>query len=281
MLHPLIFLEQFHPIAPLLVATSMLGICAGVLGCFTLLRSQSLFGDAMAHASLPGIALTFMLTATTNPIILLVGGSCTSLLAALLVHILRTKTRLKVDAILGSLLSFFFGTGLVLMTIMQRTCSAQQAVLGKFLFGNAALLLYQDMYTILGVGICILACITLFWKELVLFTFDNTLTRSIGYPVRALDIMLTCLLVVLIGIGMQTVGIILITALLIAPAAAARQWTVHMHTMALISALSGVFATCLGTLLSYYIQTLPTGPAVVVIATLVACLSLMLCPEKA
>lgn len=272
-------LEQLHPLTALLLATSMLGACAGILGCFTLLRSQSLFGDAMAHASLPGVAITFMLTSSTNPVILLLGGSFTSLLAALLMHGIQTKTRLKVDAILGSLLSFFFGVGLVLMTIMQRSCSAQQAVLGKFLFGNAALLLHSDMYTILIIGGGIITCVLLFFKELMLFTFDGTAAKSMGYSTRMIDILLICLLVLLIGIGMQTVGIMLITALLIAPAAAARQWTRHLHTMTILSALFGIIATCVGTILSYNIQTLPTGPAIIVVATLIACVSLI-CGQK-
>lgn len=267
--------EHAHPLVPLIIATSVLGICAGILGCFTLLRGQSLFGDAMAHASLPGIAVTFMLTGTTSPLTLLAGGTCASLIGALVLYGIQATTRLKIDTTLGCILSFFFGTGLVLMTIMQRSCGAQQAVLGKFLFGNAALLLHRDMYTIVITGGCILVCIMLCWKELAVFTFDAVFTKSIGYSVKFLDILLIVLLTILIGIGMQTVGVILITALLIAPAAAARQWTGHLHTMALLSALFGALSTTLGSIISYHYETIPTGPAIVVVATALACASLL------
>ncbi|MBS1987970.1 metal ABC transporter permease [Candidatus Dependentiae bacterium] len=268
-------LEQIHPLIPLVITMGMLGLSAGVLGCFTLLRGQSLFGDAMAHASLPGIALTFMATQTTNPLVLLAGGSCASLVGAFLLHWIKANTRLKIDAILGCILSFFFGTGLVLLAIIQRSYSAQQAILGRFLFGNAALLLYSDMFTIFFTGGSIVALVLLFWKEFSVFTFDSTFAQSIGYSARLLDMLLTLLFIVLIGIGIQTVGVLLITTLLIAPAAAARQWTSYLHSMALLAAVFGIFSTTAGTILSYYYETIPTGPAMVVIATTLTCVSLL------
>jgi len=268
-------LEQIHPLIPLIITMSMLGISAGILGCFTLLRGQSLFGDAMAHASLPGIALTFMATQTTNPLLLLTGGSCASLIGAFLLHWIQENTRLKTDAILGCILSFFFGTGLMLLAIIQRSYSAQQAILGKFLFGNAALLLHNDMFTIFFMGGCIVTLALLFWKEFSVVTFDATFTQSIGYSARFLDILLTLLFIILIGIGIQTVGVLLITTLLIAPAAAARQWTSCLRSMALLSAFFSIVSTTAGTILSYYYQTIPTGPAMVVIATTLTCVSLL------
>jgi manganese/zinc/iron transport system permease protein len=276
MVNPLAFLAAIHPLLPLLLATSMLGICAGVLGCFALLRGQSLFGDAMAHASLPGIALVYMFTQTDNPALLLCGGSCASALGALLLYGIRSTTTLKTDAILGSILSFFFGTGLMLMTIMQRTYPAQQAILGKFLFGNAALLLHRDIAVIIIGGCFIVLAITLFWKELISFAFDTQFTQAIGYSTRILDLLLTTLMILLIGIGMQTVGVILITTLLIAPAAAARQWTKQVPAMACVAAIIGIIATISGAFLSYYAQDLPTGPTIVLCATLLAFASLFL-----
>ncbi len=274
-------LEQIHPLIPLIITMSMLGMSAGILGCFTLLRGQSLFGDAMAHASLPGIALTFMATQTTNPLLLLAGGSCTSLVGAFLLHWIQAHTRLKIDAILGCILSFFFGTGLVLLAIIQRSYSAQQAILGKFLFGNAALLLYSDMLTIFFIGGGIFALVLLFWKEFSVFTFDSTLAQSIGYSSRFLDRLLTFLFIILIGIGIQTVGVLLITTLLIAPAAAARQWTSYLHSMALLAAFFGIISTTAGTILSYSYQSIPTGPAIIVIATTLTCVSLLITSRNA
>lgn len=275
MLTPLFaWLGSIHQLLPLLIAVGALGACAGIFGCFTLLRKQSLFGDTMAHASLPGIALVFMLTQTTNPFLLLLGGSSTSLLGALLVHSMQKKTRLKIDAILGCILSFFFGLGLLLMSIIQRSYSAQQAILGKFLFGNAALLLDSDLSALFLISILLISVIILCYKEITCFTFDATFMHALGYSTQNLNIFFILLLVILIGISMQTVGTLLITTLLIAPAAAARQWTYHFHIMLFLSACFGAFSTIIGTLISYHCQSLPTGPSMIATATILACTSL-------
>lgn len=267
---------QHHTIILILMGTGFLGICAGVLGCFALLRESSLFGDTMAHAALPGIAAMFLCTGSKNPAVLLLGGMLSSTLGAYMITWIRTTTRLKPETILATILSLFFGTGLVLMTIMQRTCSADQAILGKFLFGNAALLLTHEVCAIIGASCAVLLCIWFFWKELKLFTFDQTLAHALGYSPTKLDIVLTFLMITMIGIGLQTVGVILITTLLIAPAAAARQWSSQLSSMAFLSALFGACSACMGTLVSYQFEQIPTGPAIVVTATGFAFISVII-----
>lgn len=253
----------------------MVGMLSGVLGVFVLLRGQTLLGDAVAHAALPGIALTFLITHSKNPLLLLMGGVCSGALGMVLVTMVTTQTRLKKDAAQGMVLSIFFGFGLVLLTIIQKQPIAHQSMLNKFLFGNIATLLYTELLLIAAVTVSAFVCLGLFWKELIAFVFDASYIRVVGFGHLFLTFLLSGLLLMAIVIGLQSVGVILMSTMLIAPAVAARQWTSCVGNMVRLSGFFGAFAGVLGVLLSNSIADMPTGPMIVVIATVLVIVSLV------
>jgi manganese/zinc/iron transport system permease protein len=257
-----------------LIGITVLGITSGLIGTFVLLRQQSLLGDAISHASLPGMALAFLATHSKNPLILMFGGAVAGGIATILLRVITEKTPLKKDAALGIILSVFFGIGLVLITVIQKIPIASQSILNKFLFGSVSTLLKSDVYAMCAVSSLVLVVIILFWKEFVLLTFDQPYAHTIGYRVFWLDTLLTSLVVLTIMIGLQTVGVILMSSMLIAPAAAARQWTIRVVPMAVLAMIFAVSANVIGACISSQISQLPTGPTIVVILSIFVLISL-------
>ena len=262
------------------LGSAALGITSGALGTFAVLRRQSLLGDAISHAALPGVALAFLLTGSKASFVLVVGAALAGFLATLLVIGVVSTTRIKYDTALGIVLSVFFGFGLVLLTLIQRRPDASQAGLDRFLFGQAAALLQSDLVTMAILGGAALLLMLLAWKELKLLAFDEDFGTSLGFPMRALDVLLTGLLVVAIVIGLQTVGVVLMAAMVIAPAAAARQWTDRLGLVAALAAGFGAAAGVSGAVLSSETERLPTGPTIVLCATVIVLVSLLLAPRR-
>src|ERR671913_844291 len=256
------------------LGSAALGLTSGALGSFAVLRRQSLLGDAISHAALPGVAVAFLLTGSKAPLVLVAGAALAGFLGTLLVMGVVRTTRVKYDTALGIVLSVFFGVGLVLLTFIQRRPDASQAGLDRFLFGQAAGLLRRDLVTMAILGGLALAVMLLVWKELKLLAFDPDYGTSLGFPMRALDVLLTSLLVVAIVIGLQTVGVVLMAAMGIAPAAAARQWTDRLGLGATLAAGFGALAGIVGSVVSAETERLPTGPTIVLCATAIVLVSL-------
>ncbi len=262
------------------LGTAALGLTSGILGSFAVLRKQSLLGDAIAHAALPGVALAFLLTGSRDPLLLVLGAALAGWLGALFVMGVTRQTRIKQDAALGVVLSVFFGFGMVLLTIIQRMPTASKAGLDRFLFGQAATLLARDVLTTAGLGSIAVTIVILLWKEFKLLSFDPAYTQSMGYPVQRLDVLLTTLTVIAIVVGLQTVGVVLMSAMLVAPAAAARQWTNRLEPMVLLSGTFGALVGVLGAITSAQVAQLPTGPTIVLYMSGVVLVSLMIAPER-
>lgn len=262
------------------LGAATLGIVSGALGSYAVLRRQSLLGDAISHAALPGIALAFLLTRSKEPVVLMIGAAIAGWLGTLLMMSIVRTTRIKDDSALGLILSVFFGFGLMLLTFIQRQPDAGQAGLDKFLFGQAAALLQRDVITMAVLGGLALLTMAIFWKEFKLLSFDPDYGASLGYPMRWLDILLTTLLVIAIVIGLQTVGVVLMSAMIVAPAAAARQWTDRLGVMVTLSALFGAVAGVSGAVISSSVQQLPTGPTIVLCISAIVLLSLFFAPNR-
>ncbi|MGZ8474131.1 MAG: metal ABC transporter permease [Candidatus Deferrimicrobiaceae bacterium] len=262
------------------LGAAFLGIVNGVLGSFAVLRKQSLLGDAISHAALPGIALAFLLTGSKATIVLLLGAAAAGWIGTLLVMNIVKNTRVKYDSALGLVLSVFFGFGLVLLTYIQRMPVASQAGLDTFLFGQAATLLARDVATIGILGAAVLLIVLVVWKEFKLLCFDPGFALSLGFPIRGLDILLITLLVTSIVIGLQTVGVVLMSAMVVAPAAAARQWTDRLGVMVTISAFFGALAGVGGALVSSLTARLPAGPTIVLCLTVIVIVSLLAAPNR-
>ncbi len=258
-----------YTIRTVALGAAVLGIVAGALGTFALLRRQSLLGDAMSHAALPGVLLAFMLTGSKAPVVLVLGAAVAGVLGTFLLLSITRFSRLKEDAALGIILSVFFGFGLVLLTFLQHNPTAAQAGLNSFLFGQAATLLVTDVVTMAVFGGAALLLLVLFWKEFKLLSFDRNYGSSLGYPMTALDVLLTTLLVIGIVIGLQAVGVVLMSALIVAPAAAARQWTDRLGVMLVVASLFGAIAGVAGALISSLGRGLSTGPVVVLVISLI------------
>jgi manganese/zinc/iron transport system permease protein len=262
------------------LGSGMLGLVAGALGCFAVLRRQSLLGDAISHAALPGIVLAFILTGTKNPLVLVLGAALAGWLGTLVITVIVRHSRLPADTALGIVLSVFFGAGLVLLTYVQQLPTAAQAGLDTFLFGQAATMLAGDVVVITVLGSLCLAAVAVFWKEFKLLSFDPEYGATQGLPMQAIDILLTTFLVIAIVIGLQTVGVVLMSALVIAPAAAARQWTNSLGIMVLLAAGFGAVAGVSGAIISGALDRMPTGPTIVLAAMLVVVVSLLFAPER-
>ncbi len=262
------------------LGSAALGLVAGMLGAFAVLRRQSLLGDAVSHAALPGIVLAFMITGAKTPIVLVLGAALAGWIAALLVMLVVRTTRIKNDTALGLVLSTFFGLGLVLLSLVQRSGGAGQAGLDRFLFGQAATLVGDDLVTMGALGAVVLAALMLFWKEFKILSFDPSFAGALGLPVRTLDIILTTLLVIAIVIGLQTVGVVLMSAMIVAPAAAARQWTDRLGHLVLLAGFFGALSGLIGAVISSVVPRLPTGPTIILVVTAITVLSLLVAPER-
>lgn len=277
LLYDLLFDYTLRTVA---LGAATLGIVSGSLGSFAVLRRQSLLGDAMSHAALPGIVLAFFLTRSKLPLVLLIGAIIAGWLGTLLMSNIVRYTRIKQDSALGLVLSVFFGLGLMLLTFVQRIPDATQAGLNSYLFGQAAALLQRDVVTMGILGGVALLFMALFWKEFKLLSFDPDFAGSLGFPVRALDVLLTTLIVIAVVVGLQAVGVVLMSAMIVAPAAAARQWTNRLGVMVALSAFFGALAGVTGAVISSTGQGFATGPTIVLAVSAIVIFSLLLAPNR-
>ncbi len=258
--------------------TTLLGALSGIVGVFALLRKQALLGDTISHAAFPGIAYAFLITYSKNPYILLAGGAISGLCGTVLVFVITRFSSLKHDAALGIILSVFFGMGLVLLTHIQKLSISHQSVLNKFLFGNAAILLPEDCWIIFLIA---LVCISLLYcikRPIFIIAFDPSYAAVMGILRTQFDMLLAVLLVLTIVVGLQAVGVVLMSSLLVAPAAAARQWTYKFHTLLFLSGLFGAVSSALGTIISCY-YNIPTGPVIVIVMSMFVFISLLVAPS--
>jgi len=258
----------------------LLGASAGVVGCFTLLRRRALAGDAIAHSVLPGVCLAFMLTGVKNPFVLLAGAVATGWLSLWVIDVISANSRIKPDTAIGLVLSVFFGVGILLLTVIQQSGNAAQSGLDKFLFGKAASMLSSDVYVFGTLAALIITVVALLFKHFTLLAFDENFARVIGLPVRALETLLATLTVLAVATGIQAVGVVLMSAMLITPAAAARFWTNRLRVMLPLAALFGAVAGVAGAFISYLMPAMPTGPWVVVALTFIALVSMLFAPKR-
>jgi ABC-type Mn2+/Zn2+ transport system permease subunit/Mn-dependent DtxR family transcriptional regulator len=252
-----------------LLGSILLGISCGLLGSFIVVRKMALVGDALSHAVLPGVALGFLWNMSKDPVAIFVGATLAGLLGAGAVHLIKQTTRLKEDTALGLVLAAFFAVGICLLTMIQRLPSGNKSGIDKFLFGQAAAIGAADvqlMAVVTGLAVVVLAA---FYKEFLVTSFDAGFARAVGLPVQAFHYGLMLLLAFAVVIALQAVGVVLVSAMLITPAAAAYLLTDRMHRMLLLAALFGMAAGALGAFLSFLGNNLPTGPFMVLAATTV------------
>ncbi|CAM4348751.1 metal ABC transporter permease [Paenibacillus tarimensis] len=264
----------------IMIGCMLLGLSSGMIGCFAYLRKQSLMGDTLAHAALPGICIAFMLTGAKSILLFMVGAGLAGIAATFGISWITRYSKLKSDAAMGIVLTGFFGIGIVLLTQIQHSGSGNQSGLDKFLFGQAASMIGSDVRTMLIVSLFLTLACWLLFKELKLVSFDPGFARGLGYPVVFLDQLLMFFMVIAVVIGIQAVGVVLVAALLITPAVSARYWTDRLGVMLVLAGVFGALSGAVGTLLSASAPNMPTGPLTVLAAALLFSISLLAGPSK-
>lgn len=279
-----LFLED-HNTRVVLLATSILGLAGGVVGSFTLLRKRALMGDALSHATLPGIGLAFLLAPLVGldgkslPV-LLAGAAISGLMGMGAILWIRNLTRIKEDAALGVTLSVFFGAGVAILGIVQQSRGASSAGLESFIYGKTASMVTSDAWWIAIIGsICLLALL-LFFKELKLLCFDEGFAGARGFPIRWLDFVLMGLVTLVTIVGLQAVGLVLMIALMVIPAAAARFWTHRMRRMTAVAGALGAISCLLGAGLSATFPRLPSGAMIVLTSASLFFVSMVVGPAR-
>ncbi|MCG8324967.1 MAG: metal ABC transporter permease [Thiotrichales bacterium] len=267
------------------LAAGVLGIAAGVVGTFMLLRKRALLGDALSHATLPGVGLAFILATLAGADgkslpVLLAGALVMSMVGAGTILLIHRHTRLKEDAALGITLSVFFGAGAALLGVIQQMGLSSAAGLQSFIYGSTASMIASDaVFIAVAAGMVVSAC-TLLFKELKLLCFDADFAQGQGWSVGLLDATLAGLMVLVVVVGLQAVGLVLIVAMLIIPAAAARFWTERLLPMTAAAAVIGATSAALGAAVSALYPDLPSGAMIVLVALAVFTLSVLTAPAR-
>lgn len=266
----------------ILIGTSLLGMCGGAVGTFMLLRKKALVSDVASHAALPGIGIAYLVVEAMTPgggkslPWLLVGASLSATLGVITANLIQRTRLIKEDAALGIVLGIFFGAGVVLLTIIQGMKTGSAAGLNDFVFGKTAAMTQSDVVLISLASVIVwIVCFILF-KEFAVLCFDEEYAAALGWPVRRLDLLLTALVVGVTVIGMQSVGLLLVVALLVIPPTAARFWSHRLGSMVLIASAIGGLSACFGVLLSANVEKLAAGPTIVLMGTVGFAISLLL-----
>jgi manganese/zinc/iron transport system permease protein len=276
-------------------------LSAAWIGVIAYLRKQSLLGEALSHTSYPGVIVGALISAvflssTDNgvymPVMGMVGAFVTAFSALYFIHFLERYFKMRADSAMCFVLSAYVGIGITIASRMQFTHSSVYAQSLNYLYGQAATM--TDIHIVLyGVlSFIIIATTLIFYKELKVLTFDRDYAKSLGIPVGFIDAVVFVLLTLAIVVGIRSVGVVLMSAMLIAPAVAARQFTHRLLYMLLIAGIFGMVSGLLGNVLSVelsnYLKTLypqerlgiPTGPMIVVVATFICLVSLLFAPER-
>ena len=262
------------------ICTSLMGGACGLMGGFLLLRKRSLMGDTLSHATLPGVCLAFLISVllggdgkTLWP--LLLGAAMTGVVGCAIVLFIRNHSRIKDDAAMGIVLSVFFGAGVVLLTLVTKMPEGSAAGLESFIYGKTASMGISDFKLLTIVTLVVIALSVLLYKEFRLLCFDEAYAATQGWPTRWLDVVLLALVTAVTVAGLQAVGLILIIAFLIIPAAASRFWTDRLNQMLLLSAFFGVLSGWIGASVSALIPNMPAGALIVLMSAGFFLLSLL------
>jgi manganese/zinc/iron transport system permease protein len=280
-----LLLQAGYNAALVAIGAGLLGVASGATGTFLFLRKRALVSDAIAHATLPGVGIAFVVMVALggdgrNLAGLLLGSAFSATVGLLFIQWIVARTRLTEDAAIGAVLGMFFGLGIVLLTVIQSMSSGRQAGLEGFLLGSTAGMLRQDAMVILAGGALALGLIWAMRRPMTLVSFDADFATAAGYNVSRIDLMMMAAVLVVTVIGLKVVGLVLIVALLIIPPVAARFWTEQVGRMMWISGAIGGGAGYVGAAVSASAPDLPTGPIIVLVAAAIFLVSLLLAPVR-
>lgn len=264
------------------LATFILAMAAGAVGCVTVLKGESLIGDAIGHSAFPGIVLAFMIFMQRDPAILILGAIVSGTIAFILIQTINDNSKLDLDAILAVTLSSFFGLGMVFKSHIQGNSNyqgASQSGIQNYIFGQAAYIMEGDVKLIFIVAVPILLLLTIFYKEIKVFIFDEVYAQTIGLKTGIIHTIILLMTMSIIATGLKLVGAILISSMLIVPAIGAMQWTKHFSKLLLLAAGFGGVSAIVGTYISTAYDGMSTGPTIIIVMTLIAAFSLLIGPH--
>jgi ABC-type Mn2+/Zn2+ transport system permease subunit len=253
-----------------LAASLMVGVLCAVIGCYVVLRSMAFLGDAMAHAILPGVAVAYLLKGN-----LFIGALAAALVVALCIGFLSRQGAIKEDTAIGILFAAALSLGIALIS----TAKTYAMDLTHILFGNVLGVSTGDLWLTAGVGLVVLTVIILFYKEFLVISFDPVLAATLRLPAELLRTLMLVLIALTIVVSLQTVGVGLVTAMLVTPAATASLLTRRLPSMMAVSALLGGLSALVGLFLSFHVN-IASGAAVVMTATTLFMMVYLLAPQR-
>jgi manganese transport system permease protein len=262
-------LFQYEFLQKALFTSVMVGVICGIVGCFIILRGMSLMGDAISHAVLPGVAISYMLG-----ISFFFGAVITGVLTAIGIGYVSQNSRIKHDMAIGIMFTSMFAVGIVIITLMKSS-----ADLYHILFGNVLAVRMSDMWITVGIGVLVIGLVTLFYKELLVSTFDPTMAQSYGLPNKWIHYALMVVLTMVTVASLQTVGIVLVVAMLITPAATAYLLTNRLSVMIYLAAFFGIIASVFGLYFSF-IYNLASGATIVLVSAFMFAMAFFFSPSQ-
>ena len=264
------------------IGTMLLAMATGIVGTISILKGQSLIGDAVGHASLPGIILAFMISGRKSSLILMLGAIVAGIVAFILIQIISEGSKIEADTAMAVILSAMFGMGMVLKSYIQGNPEyqgASQSGLASYIFGQAAYILREDVYIILAVSVISLALFIVFYKEIKVYVFDMVYAYTIGINSRLTSLLIMIITMILIAAGLKAVGAILISSMLITPAVTGLQWSNSYEKVLVIAAVTGAVSAFLGTFISSAVKGFSTGPSIILIMSVIALFSVLFAPR--
>uniref|UniRef100_UPI0025949175 metal ABC transporter permease n=1 Tax=uncultured Varibaculum sp. TaxID=413896 RepID=UPI0025949175 len=263
----------------------LVGFFAGTLGSLLYVRKQSLVSDVIGHSSIAGIVGAFVIASLMGAdgqsiLILTIGATISGLLAVATTNLIAEKSKVGVEAAMAISLAIYYGGGMVALRLLSFSHFSGRSGIAQYLFGNAATMRQIDVFTVAILGFTALLIVILFWKEIALFAFDPVGAQAAGFSRNLLIAIVTLCTTVGIVIGVKSVGVVLMVAFAIIPAAAARQWTDHLPVLFLLAGAIGALSGGFGSYLAVSIGKVPTGPVIVVILSLVLAISLVFSPHR-
>lgn len=267
------------------VGTSLVGGIAGIFGSFLYLRRQALASDVIGHSAIFGVALAFIIATGVfhiegrSMLVLTIGSVCSSTLAILLSNYFAKNSRLGRDATMAICLALFFGGGMTLIQVITHSTLTGRGGIQDYMFGNAATLTTEDNVTIAIIASLCLGIFILFWNVISVSIFDPRYAASLGFHPSIIEPLILGIITTGIVLGLKAVGLILIIAFALMPAVAAHQWVKSLRSMVIISGLIGFLGGAIGCYIAISLGKVPTGPIVVLVLTLIVCLSLLFSPR--
>lgn len=261
------------------IISMIFGFLAGSIGVLVVLRKNALIGDSIAHAALPGVALSFLVFECKELYILLPGAALAALVAMVTFNFIKKHSKIKNDTILALILSGFFGLGIILIRIITNSKIASAAGLKDFIYGQASTMMFKDMITILIIFVIAYSLLLLLWKEFKVFIFNAEFAETLGFNNKLLNGIFSFLVVLVIIAGIQMLGVVLLSAMIIAPAVAIKQFSDKYHNNFIFGGVIGAVSGFCGSIISSLLK-IPTGPSIIVFLSLVVLLSLLFAPKK-